>query len=1127
MTVASLDTIYQNIASERGWQKYRLLFQLQDIFIGLMEFDPANGEVLPTTVDDVLQRMGQDYDGKEVWWNDRLQHIVDFAVPAVRHILESLRSRNIREYRIVRPERVRETDGTCIRWLSKQPGHTIRQKINSRQRMMGVFHDTSIDTTENRLFKAFLERLHTLLVAKEACCKTLGIATPPETTRFIGTVHRWLRGEEAARIRPWNHLPPNNTLLGHKHYRTMWKAWIALQSLNEQNQRDCEHLDIIKIETLLWLVAVRLNRSDSVRFLQSSLSIDYKELSIGNGIIRIPDGLVYNGTWRTLKWYSCPIISHLADKACRIDSMDRLYSTANDTVSRIQDHFFSTLDFSSKEMQTQQGQEGARVKVAALDLCSVLPAYTSEWENGRRTAGRFSQKLLYQASDEYEYSCRHAKFIDGERTTYSIHSILNGGKKDALEKPSLDFCRTIKDQLRCETCIYIVHDDIDDFSYAVSTFKRNMENTFVQAKILPRSIAAIFSRLKKIQDWYLSFSRDDHKTKQILVVDRRDDRNLVIELDVEVDRKGLTERNPDTGGLVFRRLAVKSEKPEAKEEPIEPHPLNGILTDNDASLLAGQFSVGKVGDVYHFENPLACNQNEDLLDSDKYTIFLSEVDDVSAGGLEYHHLQGKTPDIPLWSIRLPRLAMRDSSGKEFILVEPDKVFVQPTGKPEKIPVAKEFELGTKKNFYEFPLIQGEEEKQAEHYAYIENAALPLKAKTNCKLHLTYTYGNPMPYELEFRPKDQSASFRILKVEWESSSHEDGVHNMPYPDFVREYTWKDVESVPNKKAPDEPPRDITGQWLPGQYEYLRKYDSKKYKTTSQQNYSLNKLRSSLRFPALTAWNNGRSIFDADCPSEFKERTLEILDFIRGNKIYDIDSTVYLPKNYAREWCFFLACMHKDTPKEFSDLLCGTYFDHLGDESYEDTKEEYFHIPKWIAYALGDCSQPWQEALFKRTIDLLDGKKLDGKKSEYGVKILAIALWRVRDFVGKFDLEKTKKLLEACLAGVQQDESLWLSASLECILALCRLRDPDRNPSSQILEALSSDKNPVVKNLLSALEGVKRKGVKELKTFLKFESDGHQEGETDKGQFLLDATSGYLSGSINNDSIRVIEADFLPD
>ncbi len=1123
MTVASLDTIYQNIASEQGWQKHKLLFQLQDILIGLMEFDPANGEVLPTTVDDVLQRMGQDYDGKEVWWNDRLQHIVDFAAPAVRHILESLRSRNIREHRIVRPERVRETDGTCLRWLSKQPGHTIRQKINSRHRMMGVFHDTSIDTTENSLFKAFLERLDILLVAKETCCKKLKITIPPETTRFIGTVHRWLRGEEAAQIRPWNHLPPNNPLLNDKHYRKIWMAWITLQCLDEQNQRDFDDLDTIKIRTLLWLVAARLNNNDSVRFLQSSLSIDYKELSIGNGIIRIPDGLVYNGTWRTLKWYSCPIISHLVEKSYRIDSMDGLYSTANDTVSRIQGHFFPTLDFSSKETQVQQGQEDARVKVAALDLCSILPAYTSEREYGRRTAGRFSQKLLYQASDEHGYSCRHAKFISAEKTTHSIHSILNGGEKDTLEKPSLDFCRTIKDQLRCETCIYIVHDDIDDFSPAVSTFKRNMENTFVQAKILPRSIAAIFSRLKKIQDWYLSFPRDDHKTKQILVVDRRDDRNLVIELDI-VDQEGLAERNPKTRGLVFRRLAVKSEKTEAKEDAIEPHPLNGILTDNDASLLAGQFSIGKAGDVHHFEEPLACNQNEDLPASDKYTIFLSEADDVSAGGLEYHHLQGKTPNIPLWTIRLPRLAMRDSSSKEFILVEPDKVFVQPTGKPEKIPVAKEFELGTKKKFYEFPLIQGEEEKQAEHYAYhyayIKDSALPLKAKTNCKLHLTYTYGKPMPYELEFRPKDQRAGFRILKVEWESSSHEDGVHNMPYPDFVREYTWKDMESVPNKNAPDEPHK-ITGKWLPEQYSYLEIYDITKIKKSPKSNQQ-SKWRKRIRFPALTAWNNGRSIFDADCPSEFKERTLEILDFIRGNKIYDIDSTVYLPKNHAREWCFFLACMHRDAPEEFSALLCGKYFDHLGDESYENTrKKKDFHIPKWIAYALGDCSQPWQEDLFKKTIGLLDGEK-----KEFGVRILAIALWRVKDFVGKFNLEETKKLLEACFAGVQQDESSCLSASLECILALCRLRDPDRNPSSQILEALSSDKNPVVDNLLSALEGVKRKGVKELKTFLKFEGEEAQEDGADKGQFLLDATSGYLSGSINNDSIRVIEADFSP-
>lgn len=1113
MAAAALDTIYQKIAgSEQEWQKYRLLFQLQDILIGLMEFDPASDEVLPTTVDDVLRWMGQDYGGKEVWWNDRLQHIVDFAAPAIRHILESTRSRNIREHRIVRPEKVWETDSTCMRWLSIQPGYTLRQKIASRQRMMGVFHDTSIDTTENRLLKALLERLDILLMEKEACCKRLGIQPPPETDRFIGTVHRWLAGEEAAQIRPWNHLPPNNPLLNDKHYRKIWKAWIALQSLDEQNQRDFDHLDTIKTRALLWLVAARLNRNDSVRFLQSSLSIDYKELSIGNDSIRIPDGLAYNGTWRTLKWCSCPITSHLADRSCRIDSMDELYSTADNTVSRIQRHFFPTLDFSGTETQAQQGQEDARVKVAVLDLCSVLPAYSREHRGGRK-AGRFSQRLLYQENDGHGYSCRHSKFISSEKATHSIHSILNGKSKDTLEKPSLDFCRTIKDQLRCDTCIYIVHDDIDDFSNAVSTFKRNMELAFVQAKILPRSIAAIFARLPGILNWYLA---DKDRHTKVIVRDRRDDRELVIELDI-AGKEGLAERNPDTGGVVFRRLLVKSEKPGAKDDSIVPPPMEGILTANDVSLLSGQFSVGGADNAHHFEKPLSCNQKEDLPDSDKYTIILSEADDVSDGGLEYHHLQGKTPDIPLWSIRLPRLAMEDSSGREFILVEPDEVFVQPTGKPEKIPVAKEFELGTKKEFYEFPLIQGEGERQAGHYAYIKDSALPLKAKTNCELHLTYTYGKPMPYELEFRPKEQSAGFRILKVEWESSSHEDGVRNMPYPDFVREYTWKDMESVPHKD-PDEPPRDITGEWLPKQYEYLRKYNSKRCKTPGQQNYSLKKLRSSLRFPSLTAWNNGRSIFDSDCPPEFKERTLEILDFIRGNKIYDIDTTAYLPKNDAQEWCFFLACMHKDTPKEFSDLLCGKYFDHLGDESYEGTKKEHFHIPKWIAYALGDCSQPWQKDLFKKTIGLLDG----GKK-EFGVRILAIALWRVKDFVGKFGPEETEKLLEACLAGVQQHESNWLGASLECILALCRLRNPDRNPDNQILETLS-DKNPDVKDLLSVLDGLKKEGIEEPKTFLKFERDETQGDGTDKGQFLLDATHGYLSGSINNDSIRVIEADF---
>ena len=267
--------------------------------------------------------------------------------------------------------------------------------------------------------------------------------------------------------------------------------------------------------------------------------------------------------------------------------------------------------------------------------------------------------------------------------------------------------------------------------------------------------------------------------------------------------------------------------------------------------------------------------------------------------------------------------------------------------------------------------------------------------------------------------------------------------------------------------------------------------------------------SLRFPAITVWNNNRSIYDDDCPKAFRDVTLNVVQ-----KLKDCfgDET---PECVMNEYMFFLSCMHKDMPDWFSQIL----------PKVLSMIEKHYDYPNWIAYSLGDCSTDWQMDLLLNTIDLLGDKN----KTEYAIKILAKALWRVNGFVFNFSADETGKILssiktELCSKKKRhpEEEKGVVSACLECIVALCRLRNTKDHElaDEKMLRLLSMATNDDVKMIVSKLKEMKETDVK-LKTFLSFEIDRPTDDQTPE---LLYAAYGYLSGEIDSNAIKVLEADF---
>lgn len=1106
MAAEELGNIYKKIALGEG-KSYEFLFSLEGLFLSVMEFDPVTDETLPVTIDDILHGISE-FDSQKIGWqNDRLHHIVDFSSSAVRNLIEILHEKNLREHRITRPEQIHEVDSRSMMWLAKKPGFSIKQKIASEQRMMGVYHTTSLDTAENRLFKAFMLKLDELLLEKENACRKQNLTLSEDSERFVSIVHRWLKSDEASFIGKWNNTVPNNTLLNDKNYRKIWKAHLALQNLDEQIQEDLERLQIIKNNALFWISAAKLNLSDDIRFRQTVAFPDYSTFSLIKDRIGL-FGFARDDSDNQWKKFTVSLDEKFL---LSLQENQSEYSLPDDVENfegiscfseQVVANFFPNKSFNAEVAKSSKSQKDnlSVHSIAAVDLNSVLPSYLCDDGNG---AKRFTKKLIHQQIKELPCTSSRSKLIFTKSKsiqTFSIHSVFDANlrsvidsdeDKRGIEKACADFAETIKQETLCQKCIYITSDDIDDFSPTVNAFKQSMNSAFLKTEILPKSIAALFSKYSDILNKFID---GDVLTVRSIY----DDYEVQTKVRIRFDKE-LSEKNPETKGITFQRLGVtRLENPntDLERNNIIPQNMKRIITRQDSVLLSGNFSV----DSFHFEikekkNKIPHGQNE---------ICLYTFENSASGALEYDRLQSITSEIPLWCDFLPKLSMVDSSGKQYVLVEPNKVSIRPVvGKPVRIPISWKFSFPAKKKFYEFPLSQGEKKEKSKYFAFIKDSSFPLENETKCSLYLTYTYGMPRPYNLEFIPTSDSAEFKSAVVKWENKSHKDNIHDMPVPNFVREYTWADMRAFAGRKSDRGDLSNIIDEWLPDQYKMFQRL-----LINPHTGYNPHK---SLRFPSIIAWNNGRSIDDTDCPRLFREGTLQAVNLVK-----EIFETV--PVQIQRELDFFLACMHKDTPDWFANFL----------PKVLDVLDDNYDYPNWIAYSLGDCSQVWQKDLLEKTLALLDDKN----KAVYAIKILAKALWRVKSFVFNLNEGAVKKILSAIRKILNSfneqsrlkpsEKTVRLSACLECIIALCRLRGTTEGftPNDNILTLLSPSENELTRHIVGILQSLKETDMK-IKTFLTFEID---RPSNDKTPELLYVAYGYLSGKIDSNAIKVLEADF---
>lgn len=143
--------------------------------------------------------------------------------------------------------------------------------------MKAVRRRSSVDTSENRLMRAFLFRLEHILTERQGA---LSAAKEETCEDILVSLQRWLRTDDAAEIGAWGNLPPNNTLLQDKRYRKIWDGWLWLQASDVQITEDSKRLNKDLLTVIYWNTLSQLYASGGFRTVQQPVGFDYDNFSI-------------------------------------------------------------------------------------------------------------------------------------------------------------------------------------------------------------------------------------------------------------------------------------------------------------------------------------------------------------------------------------------------------------------------------------------------------------------------------------------------------------------------------------------------------------------------------------------------------------------------------------------------------------------------------------------------------------------------------------------------------------------------------------------------------------------------------------------------------------------------------
>ena len=711
---------------------YRKVLEQTDWFVANVRFDPLTGEAIPELLTDFLRKVGQ-YT-LELPYRDRVAVILDGCDESLRRLMNSLNEEPRREHTDLPFWRARELDTTSFIELSRRNGRTLREKLAGRPKIKAVRHFLSIDTTENRLFKALVVRLCDLLELREKVSGKVDF----ESIRDL--MFQWLRSDESAEIGRWDNQPPNNTLLGHRDYRRIWRAWTALQRLEDCLDHDIEAVDERSKLIDTWTMYANQYSDGGHVFADLPLLPDFENYKVK---LLTPDGWSEN------------VLPVSFDTPPRERTKDQL----------------------------QQSQ------LVCVDPGYVQPRYAVAGKTGF-LSDLFIQQYWHKYAPEVEvadFSLANSDCLclDDDVVTITYPDVVY---TDSLESASAEeqaeysacrdssahaFARRLADIFRTPNLIWLSPDAKDDFSLEV--VRKSFNARFASARPIPYSVAAVFDHVP-----YTSIKHDGYRVAVYEAFNKKVYRTLLIARYSPVLREAI----PETFGYRWHKQVtevVSKKTPKTK-------------SDCGFYVWDGEDVPSRTYPTYEttFDN----ETDAKVRDADVDVAFFLKNSPV-AGGLSLSELQQKAPDEPLWQNAIPELMIKAVRGNvlaSIYLVDANTTVAPIPGRAVRLPIKDHFTLPAGKEFYRFRLYQGSKKEAIGYQMKLQSDRFPYPKDLECELVMTYTYGADNPFRLEFRPVEEKV--KPIVASWHLLEE---VVDAPAPDFPKAESWEELHHVLNPRT----------------------------------------------------------------------------------------------------------------------------------------------------------------------------------------------------------------------------------------------------------------------------------------------------------------------------------------
>lgn len=1152
------------------------LLQGQHFYLVNLTFDPLTGEALPQRMSHWLSHDSQTLENTKL--QDRFTYLIDHAVDAINNILIMPRQTINRVHEMTPVYLAQRLDSRSLQWLSRRPGNNLREKLAANPHILAATRKMSFDTLENRLLKAFLIRVQGLLLDR----REANFKLTEQQEALIDSIQKVLREDEFAEIKPWQHMPPNNVLLQDKQYRKVWRAWQLLNLLED----DCECQQTNGIASGFNLFSELLKQLESK---ENCLLLD-QAWGFNSDTLSIRPALGNIGGENLVEVLALDLGNNVAKSCTKIaphvELLLSLKTTGNIEIKRRvggeQTHnwliefqavngfinvklSFKDYDLSNSWQKAMpesfsvlakglvndllQGDRGLKLKKdpqvqISSDFASVMFDGASYKFKSNDKVGWIGPNFL----DASGLDCSQSLSLSDHECVFSTKELAQVNNSDLYNHQLNSFATLLTTQIRVNKGMhYLVRDHHSDFE--TSDLRREINRNFSNVNPLPISIAAVYALLDKKKfkpnDLIMVLSSDHAGIYATPVYYRWGEqigetyleRHPSIKLSQQGEQQLLQQALVNSGlphhiAKKFIQLYSYSEIVLNKAQLVLHDGEHwyrvpaGIKVENidifDVLLKETSVLQKKEEKTYFLSVSTAIKQQNGI----KSTQWLAS--DPLLGSQRLLEKQFEEPHKVFWKDHLPQLMTRlpvQGIERNFYFVD-SRTSVKPErGVPIDIPIATSLTLPAGKEEIPFTIYQGTGSHQ-QIFSLLLFLKQPLKEAWDCKLTLTYTYGDEQPYKLRFSAievKDKEKPFNHVDAQWgkKINDRENKVFAIPifpeklkfeklfiYPGKEREINiieWiernlKELDEIyqfklngQNSKRFNFNYQDI--KWLSGKdfgfYELHPQYKSifvhkSKFKDldvnklnfsadvfTKEERHSLENIGEQGEISEyalqglLKRWRFPMLIF-SDQSRSFNDAELPP-DLARSGfkAIQQAKDLLVIPelnKTLKDELNMFLSYCHKLMPEPAVNALLQASMDKLL------LRQE----DKRFKYALGDVSQLWQQQILENLLDPVDDT---GGTRAITLEILSVAMWRDKAVIHRLTAEQvitlTHRLNEYLLEEIKwlkkEDKFFkWNSfiLRLELLLALLRTRE-STIPNIRSLFALDSD---LSKQLLSTVEKI---------------------------------------------------------